>query len=80
MIFPNTGDAPKHPLDKPKEGFYRFMRFIRSDCRLNIYEEIFPAPPETQNEYIVATIDVKKQNLKLFLDTIQVEEYPYLLR
>jgi len=28
----------------------------------------------------VATVDVKDQTLKLFLDTIQVEEYKYRLR
>jgi hypothetical protein len=56
------------------------VRFIRSDCRLDIFGEIFSAPPETQYEYVVATIDVKEQKLKLFLDTIQVEEYKYQLR
>lgn len=80
LVFPSKRDAPKHPLDKPEEGCYHFVRFIRSDCRLNIFGEIFPVPPETQYEYVVATIDVKEQKLKLFLDTIQVEEYPYLLR
>ncbi len=80
LIFPSKRDAPKHPLDKPEEGSYYLVRFIRSECRLNIFDEIFPAPPETQYEYIVATVDVKEQKLKLFLDTIQVEEYPYLLR
>ena len=80
LIFPSKRDAPKHSLDKPDEGCYHFVRFIRSDCRLNIFGEIFPVPPATQYEYVVATIDVKEQKLKLFLDTIQVEEYPYLLR
>ena len=55
------------------------MRFIRSDCRLNIFGEMFSAPPETQYEYVVATVDVKEQKLKIFLDTIQVEEYKYQL-
>jgi len=80
LVFPSKSDAPKHPLDKPEEGCYHFVRFIRSDCRLNIFGEIFPAPPETQYEYVVATIDVKEQKLKLFLDMIQVEEYKYQLR
>jgi hypothetical protein len=47
---------------------------------LNIFGEIFSAPPETQYEYVVATIDVKEQKLKLFLDTIQVAEYKYQMR
>jgi hypothetical protein len=47
---------------------------------LDIFGEIFSAPPETQCEYVVAIIDVKEQKLKLFLDTIQVEEYRYQMR
>jgi len=80
LIFPSISNAPRHPLDKPEEGCYHLVRFIRSDCRLNIFGEMFSAPPETQYEYVVATVDVKEQMLKLFLDTIQVEEYQYQLR
>ena len=79
-VFPNKSDAPKHPLDKPEKGCYHLVRFIRSDCRLNIFSEMFSVPPETQYEYVVATVDVKAQKLKLFLNTIQVEEYKYQLR
>lgn len=80
LIFPSKTNAPKHPLHKPEEGCYHLVRFIRSDCRLNIFGEIFSAPPETQYEYVVAIIDVKEQKLKLFLDTIQVEQYNYQMR
>jgi putative transposase len=80
LVFPSKSDAPRHPLDKPEEGCYHLVRFIRSDLRLDIFGEIFPAPPETQYEYVVATIDVKEQKLKLFLDTVQVEEYKYQMR
>ncbi|NTV34210.1 MAG: DDE-type integrase/transposase/recombinase [Deltaproteobacteria bacterium] len=80
LIFPSKSNAPRHPLDKPEEGCYHLVRFIRSDCRLNIFGEMFSAPPETQYEYVVATVDVKEQTLKLFLDTTQVEEYQYQLR
>lgn len=80
LIFPSKSDAPKHPLEKPEEGRYHLVRFIRSDCRLNIFGEMFSAPPQTQYEYVVATIDVKEQKLKLYLDRIQVEEYKYQLR
>jgi len=80
LIFPSKSDAPRHPLDKPVEGCYHLVRFIRSDCRLNIWGEMFSVPPQTQYEYVVATIDVKEQKLKLFLDTLQVEEYEYQLR
>lgn len=47
---------------------------------MNIFGEMFPAPPETRYEYVVATVDVKEQKLKLFLDAIQVDEYKYDLR
>jgi transposase InsO family protein len=80
LVFPSKSNPPRHPLNKPEEGCYHLVRFIRSDCRLNIFSEIFPAPPETQYEYVVATIDVKEQKLKLFLDSIQIEEYNYQLR
>jgi putative transposase len=80
LIFPSKSDVPRHPLDKPEEGCYHLVRFIRSDCRLSIFGEIFPVPPETQYEYVVATIDVKEQKLKLFLNTIQVDQYKYQLR
>ena len=80
LVFPDQKQAPRHPLEKPEEGWYHLVRFIRSDRRLNIFGEIFTAPLETQYEYVVATIDVKEQRLKLFLDKIQVEEYQYRLR
>ncbi|MGB8982254.1 MAG: helix-turn-helix domain-containing protein [Anaerolineales bacterium] len=80
LIFPSKSHVPRHPLDKPDEGCYHLVRFIRSDCRLNIFGEMFSAPPETQYEYVVAIIDVKEQKLKLFLDTIQIEEYKYQMR
>ena len=80
LVFPSKKNAPRHPLDKPEEGCYHFVRFIRSDRRLNIFGEMFDVPPETQYEYVVATIDVKDQKLKLFLDQVQLEEYNYKLR
>ena len=80
LVFPSKSNAPKHPLDKPEEGYYHLVRFIRSECRLNIFGEMFPVPPETQYEYVVATVNVKEQKLKLFRDTVQVEEYNYQLR
>jgi transposase InsO family protein len=80
LVFPNREKAPQHPLEKPEEGCYHLVRFIRSNRKLNIFGELFTAPLETQYEYVVATIDVKEQKLKLFLDKIQIEEYKYRLR
>ena len=56
------------------------MRLIRSDLKLNVFGECFSVPPETALEYVVATIDVKEQKMKLFLDKKQVEEFDYKLR
>jgi transposase InsO family protein len=80
LVFPNRKKAPQHPLEKPEEGCYHLVRFIRSNRKVNIFGELFTAPLETQYEYVVATIDVKEQKLKLFLDKIQIEEYKYRLR
>jgi putative transposase len=56
------------------------VRLIRTELKLNIFAECFSVPPEVMLEYVVATIDVKEQKLKLFLDKIQVEEFDYKLR
>jgi len=34
----------------------------------------------TMLEYVVATIDVKEQKLKLFLDKKQIEKFDYKMR
>jgi hypothetical protein len=80
LVFPEQEQAPRHPLEKPESGCYHLVRFVRSDLRLNIFGEVFAAPPETQLEYVVATIDVKEQKLKLYLAQEQVEEYKYQMR
>jgi len=80
LRFPTKEDPPKHRLDKPETGKYHVVRLIRSDLKLNIFGECFSVPPETMLEYVVATIDVKEQKLKLFLDKNQVDEFDYKLR
>lgn len=80
LRFPTEDKPPKHRLDKPEEGKYHIVRLIRSDLKLNIFGERFPVPPKAEREYVVATIDVKEQKLKLFLDKIQIEEFDYKLR
>ena len=80
LRFPTEADAPKHPLRKPETGRYHFVRLIRSDLVLDIFGETFPVPPELKYEYVIATVNVKEQKLKLFLDKIQVEEFHYKLR
>jgi putative transposase len=64
-------------LKKPETGKYHVVRFIRNDRKLNVFGETFKLPPELVQEYVVATIDVKEQKLKLYLDRIQVEQFDY---
>jgi transposase InsO family protein len=80
LRFPQKGKAPRLPLPKPETGKYHIVRLIRSDCNLNIFSEVFPVPPELMYEYVVATIDVKDQKLKLFLEKTQIDEIDYRLR
>jgi transposase InsO family protein len=80
LRFPTEETAPKNRLTKPETGRYNIVRLIRSDLKLNLFGELFPVPPELKLEYVVATIDVKEQKLKLFLDKKQVEEFDYKLR
>lgn len=80
LRFPDKDVAPRHRLKKPVVGRYHLVRFIRSDLKLNIFSELFRVPPELQYEYVVATVDVKDQKLKLYLDKTQVEELDYKLR
>jgi transposase InsO family protein len=80
LRFPQEESAPRHRLKKPEEGRYHLVRLIRSDLRLNIFGELFPVPPEAMFEYVVATIDVKEQKLKLVLGATQIAEFNYQLR
>ena len=80
LCFPMEEKAPAHPLPKPEIGRYHLVRFIRSDQKLNVFGETFSLAPELQYEYVVATVDVKEQNLKIFLGSAQVDEFDYKLR
>jgi putative transposase len=80
LRFPKDEVAPRHRLKKPEVGRYHLVRLIRSDLRLNVFGELFPVPPEAMLEYVVATIDVKEQKLKLYLGPTQIEEFNYQLR
>lgn len=79
LRFPAQEETPRHRMKKPKTGRYHVVRLIRSDLKLNLFGEIFPVAPELKHEYVVATIDVKEQKLKLILGKTQVEEFDYKL-
>ncbi len=80
LRFPNPDDRPQQRLEKPETGRYHLVRLIRSNLKLNILGELFPVAPELKLEYVVATIDVKEQKLKLYLDKTQVDEFDYKIR
>lgn len=80
LCFPAEEKPPVHPLPKPEIGRYHLVRFIRSDRKFDIFGEKFSLAPELQYEYVVATVDVKEQKLKLFLGSSQVDEFNYKLR
>jgi hypothetical protein len=77
--FPQVADPPKHPLEKPTHGKYHVVRLIRSDCRLNLFGEMFKVPQKLQYEYVVGTVNVRRQKLELFHDGLKFEEYDYKL-
>jgi putative transposase len=79
LRFPNLEERPCHRLKKPRTGRYPLVRLIRRNLKINIFGELFPVAPELELEYVVATIDVKEQKLKLFLDKNQVDEIDYKL-
>jgi transposase InsO family protein len=79
LRFPTKEQAPRHPLPKPERGKYHLVRFIRSDGVLDVFGEKFYVPLELFYEYVTATVDVKEQKLKLYLDKLQVDEIDYKL-
>ena len=80
LTFLKEETPPVHPLPKPETGRYHLVRLIRSKLRIDIFGETFPVAPELQYEYVVATIDVKEQRLKLVHNNVQVDEFDYKLR
>lgn len=79
LRFPTGEVAPRVPLRKPETGCYHLVRFIRSDRRLDIFGEQFLLPPEAEYAYVVATVDVAQQRLRVMLGADLVAELPYQL-
>ena len=77
LRFPDTKKSPEHPLKKPNSGIYNIVRFIRSDCVLHIFGEKFPMPLEAQYEYVVASVFVKEQKMKVFLENNCIADFDY---
>lgn len=80
LKFPDPNRMPRYPIKKPVSGKYHVVRFIRGNLKLNIFGEQFNMHPDLQYEYVVATVDVKEQLLKIYMDHEQVDEFNYHLR
>jgi hypothetical protein len=80
LRFPVQEASPQLPLPKPEIGRYHLVRFIRSDRRLDVFGERFLLPPEAQHEYVVATVEVEHQQLRITLHGDLIEQLPYRLR
>lgn len=79
LDFPTDEPAPTMPLKKPQTGRYHLIRLIQGDGKLDIFGEKFTMPPELHYEYVVATVDVEQQRLKVFQDQKQVLDFAYTM-
>jgi len=80
LRFPAAEVAPRVPLPKPETGCYHLVRFIRSDRHLDLFGERFLLPPAAEYAYVVATVEVGQQRLRVGLGADLVAEFPYRLR
>lgn len=80
LRLPPSPTPPTHPLPKPESGRYHLVRFIRSEPVLDVFGEKFRLPPQAVYEYVIATIDVAEQKLKVILNEVVIDEHDYHLR
>ena len=78
--FPDQPQAPHHPLPKPVKGRYHLVRFIRSDRWLDVFGERFLLPPEAVYEYVIASVDVGVQKLRVHIEETTLTELDYRMR
>lgn len=77
LRLPETPDLTGLPLPRARQGTYRLIRFIRSDCLLDVFGEKFPVPRRAMYEYVTARIDVKEQVLSVSLEGTIIATIPY---
>ena len=62
-----------------REGCIHFVRFIRSDCRLDVCGEKFKMPEKVKYEYVIATVCTETHTLQVTLDNEVIQRYVYLM-
>jgi hypothetical protein len=75
LKFPEGNAEPK--IEKPRQGKYHVIRFIRNGLILDVFGEKFAMPGEVKYEYVKATVDVRKELLQVYRDCVQVAEFAY---
>ena len=80
LRFPDQPQAPRHPLPKPVKGRYHRVRFIRSDRWLDVFGERFLLPAEALYEYVIASVDVGLQKLRVHIEETTLTEFDYCMR
>ena len=79
LRFPDQPQAPRHPLPKPVKGRYHLVRFIRSDRWLDVFGERFLLPAEAVYEYVIASVDVGAQQLRVHIEETTLTEFDYCM-
>jgi hypothetical protein len=67
-------------VPKPETGCYHLVRFTRSDEHLDVLGERFLLPPEAEYAYVVASVEVGQQRLRVVLGANLGPEFPYRLQ
>jgi transposase InsO family protein len=80
LRLPKQEKQQQHPLKKPTKGKYHLVRLIRSDRRLDVFGEKFPMHQDLEYEYVVATVNVKEQQLEIYHDNKLIDGFEYKLR
>ena len=79
LRWPSTKAAPRSPLNKPRQGRYHLVRFIRSDRRLDVFGEKFEMPVQATYEYVVATVIVAQEKLQIHIGDELIDQIDYRL-
>lgn len=62
-----------------EDGYIHLIRFIRSDCQLNVFGEKFKMPKSLKYEYVIATICTKIHTLQVRIDNELIKSFHYAM-